>query len=119
LLTDRGIELLDVSLGPEGVLTGSSRISQEAREKAARTARQQEVESKQRVLNRKREALEAQIAALRREFEAAEDALLRNLGEQQQRAESLQEDRKRMAVSRHADIDEPARQFRKTRGVRK
>ena len=35
LLTDRGIELQDVYLGPEGVLTGSARQAQEAREKAA------------------------------------------------------------------------------------
>ena len=31
ILTDHGIELLDVYVGPEGVLTGSSRLSQEAK----------------------------------------------------------------------------------------
>jgi circadian clock protein KaiC len=40
-LTDHGVELLDVYVGPEGVLTGSSRLSQEAREKAAETVRRQ------------------------------------------------------------------------------
>ena len=35
LLTEHGVDLLDVYVGPEGVLTGSSRLSQEAREKAA------------------------------------------------------------------------------------
>ena len=35
LLTDHGLRLLDVYLGPEGVLTGSARLSQEGREKAA------------------------------------------------------------------------------------
>ena len=40
LITSRGIVLEDVYVGPEGVLTGSLRASQEAREKAAAVARQ-------------------------------------------------------------------------------
>ena len=48
LLTPRGVDLLDVYVGPEGVLTGSSRLSQEARENAALLARQQEAERKDR-----------------------------------------------------------------------
>ena len=35
LLTDHGVELQDVYVGPEGVLTGSMRLAQEAREQAA------------------------------------------------------------------------------------
>ena len=35
LLTDHGVELKDVYIGPEGVLTGSLRLAQEAREQAA------------------------------------------------------------------------------------
>ena len=35
LITAEGIELLDVYVGPEGVLTGSMRAAQEAREQAA------------------------------------------------------------------------------------
>jgi circadian clock protein KaiC len=34
LLTDRGIDLIDPYLGPEGVLMGSARQAQQAREKA-------------------------------------------------------------------------------------
>src|SRR5437764_10102697 len=59
LLTDRGIELRDVYVGPEGVLTGSMRHVQEAREKATALSRRQETEGKQRALEEKREALEA------------------------------------------------------------
>jgi circadian clock protein KaiC len=73
LLTDRGVELLDVYVGPEGVLTGSARISQEEREKAAKALRQQENGRRQHEKTRKREALEARILALRREFEAEEE----------------------------------------------
>src|SRR5205807_3707978 len=72
-LTGHGVELLDVYVGPEGVLTGSSRLSQEAREKAAEAVRQQETKRRRRDLQRKREALEARILALRKEFEAEQE----------------------------------------------
>ena len=54
LLTDQGFDLLDAYLGPEGVLTGSSRLSQEASEKATALAHQQEADERERI--RKREA---------------------------------------------------------------
>src|SRR2546421_5196853 len=54
LLTNNGIRLVDVYLGPEGVLTGSSRQAQEAREAAAALAEKQDLERKQRELERKR-----------------------------------------------------------------
>jgi circadian clock protein KaiC len=60
LLTSEGIQLEDVYLGPEGVLTGSMRAAQEAREKAAALALQEEIEAKQREVDRLRAALAAQ-----------------------------------------------------------
>jgi circadian clock protein KaiC len=72
VLTDHGIQLLDVYSGPEGVLTGSMRIAQEARERVADVTRRQEIERKKRELNRKRQVLAAQIAALKAEFEAVD-----------------------------------------------
>jgi hypothetical protein len=36
ILTDQGIELVDVYVGPGGVLTGSARLEQEAEEQAAK-----------------------------------------------------------------------------------
>ena len=44
ILTDCGIELLDVYVGPEGVLTGSARLTQEATNEAQQLSRQQEIE---------------------------------------------------------------------------
>ena len=38
-LSDNGIELLDVYVGPEGVLTGSARLSQEAKDEAEQIKR--------------------------------------------------------------------------------
>jgi circadian clock protein KaiC len=123
LLTDRGIELADVYLGPEGVLTGSARLSQEAREKADALVRRQEVEGRQRELERKREALEARIAALRKEFEAEEEEAKRIIGQEQARDEVVREDRQRMALSRQAEngaeAQGPHARPRKTTGGRK
>ncbi len=68
-LTDDGIKLVDVYLGPAGMLTGSARVSQIAEEKAAKLVREQEIESKQRQIERKREIMEAQIAELKAQFE--------------------------------------------------
>ena len=46
VLTDHGIDLLDVYIGKEGVLTGSSRILQEAEENAQQLLHKQEIERK-------------------------------------------------------------------------
>ena len=103
LLTDHGIELEDVYLGPEGVLTGSSRLAQEAKEKAATTARGEEIEAKRRELERARQASEAQIAAIRLEFQAKEDELRRAIAEEEAREQGLVQARVEMSHSRKAD----------------
>ena len=77
LITPEGIRLEDVYVGPEGVLAGSMRAAQEAREAAEALALQQEVEAKQRELDRLRAALELrqrarQAAAERRGADAAQ-----------------------------------------------
>jgi circadian clock protein KaiC len=107
LLTDRGIELQDVYLGQDGVLTGSARQSQEAREKAISVLLVEEVEGRRREMEQKREALEARIVALRKDFEAEEEEAKRVIGQEKARGEGVRDDRARMAESRKAD-NEPA-----------
>jgi circadian clock protein KaiC len=103
LLTPQGVDLLDVYVGPEGVLTGSSRLSQEARENEAALLRQQQAIYRERERKRKRESLEARIAALRKEFEIEEEEAA-NLGtEETAREKNLSENRVAMARSRKAD----------------
>jgi circadian clock protein KaiC len=70
LITDQGIRLLPAYLGPEGPVTGSARVQQDARARAAAVMRKQEIESKRRRVERKRTASEAQIAMLQAELEA-------------------------------------------------
>ena len=69
-LTNNGIKIIDVYLGPAGMLTGSARISQIAKEKAEKLERQQEIERKQRELEQKRKTMDAQITELKAQFEA-------------------------------------------------
>jgi circadian clock protein KaiC len=104
LLTNHGVELLDVYIGPEGVLTGSSRVSLESREKAAALVAQQEAERRDRDRMRKREALEAKIIALRKEFEVEDQESALVASQERVRTAMLEQDRRNMAISRQADL---------------
>jgi len=104
LLSPLGVDLLDVYVGPDGVLTGSSRLSQEAREKSAALARRQDAERRDRDRKRKREALEARIAALRKEFEVEEAEVETASEEDASREEMIADNREAMSRSRRADL---------------
>jgi circadian clock protein KaiC len=103
LLSDRGIDLVDVYLGPGGALAGAARLAQEAQERAAVMERQQEAERQQRDLERRRQMLEARVVALRLEFEAEEEEIRRRLLLAEARERRLQEDRIDMARKRRTD----------------
>jgi len=103
LMTTHGVELCDVYVGPSGVLTGSARLAQEAKERAAALTRQQEIERQQHELERKRTLVDAQITALRNEFAAQEAEILALIESQQQRETTLTQERVAMAHSRKAD----------------
>ena len=75
LLTDKGVDLIDVYVGPSGVLTGSARISQESQERDIESAHQKEIERRKLNVETKRKALEAQIASLRAQIQAEEQEL--------------------------------------------
>jgi circadian clock protein KaiC len=70
LITAEGIQLQDVYVGPEGVLTGSMRAAQEAREAAAAAQQTSEAARRQRALQAQRASLDARMAVLRSELEA-------------------------------------------------
>jgi len=103
LVTSDGIRLVDVYLGPQGVLTGSSRLAQEAKEEEAARLDQQETAKKQRELERKRRAVEAQIAAIRSAFEIEAQEAAVELSDDATREAERQKDRMQMAVSRKAN----------------
>jgi circadian clock protein KaiC len=102
-LTDRGIELLDVYVGPEGVLTGSARLAQEAKNDAEQLLRQQEIERKQFGLKLKRASTEAQIVVLQSELKAEESETLKIIEMEKAKAEMFMQNQRKMAESRKAD----------------
>jgi len=103
ILTDDGVQLRDVYIGPGGVLTGSARDAQEARDKAESLDGQQEIERKRREIERKKTAIEAQITVLHTQFEAEKDDLDRLIAKEKQRGETLALDNRAMAKGRQAD----------------
>ena len=70
MMDNSGIHLVDVYLGAEGVLTGTSRFTQEAREIAAQQADRQDFERKMRRFTSSQKAIESQISVLRAQAEA-------------------------------------------------
>jgi circadian clock protein KaiC len=103
-LTNHGIELLNVYVGPGGVLTGSARLSQETKDHAEQLLQKQEIVRKQIALQRKREATEAQIVMLQTEFEAEESEAIKVIGIEKARGERVTLDEARMAKSRRGDV---------------
>jgi len=106
LLTDNGIQLVDAYIGSEGVLMGSARSSQVAREKAADADRKFAMERKQRELQRKQELYEAQLIALKGQYETERDAILRELEQEKERQQEAAEQRLAIARLRRADNGE-------------
>jgi KaiC/GvpD/RAD55 family RecA-like ATPase len=102
VITDFGIQLPETYFGPEGVLTGSARLSQEAREQAAVTARRQETEGHRRELERGRRIFEARVAALRAEFEMEQERIQEHISESELLDQRLLQERELMGQSRKA-----------------
>ena len=105
VLTEHGIELIDAYIGAEGVLMGSARSSQVARETAAQVERRLATEQKERELRRKQQLYEAQLVALKGQYETERDAIVRELEEAKQREKMIADQRLEIARLRHADSD--------------
>ncbi len=106
IITDKGIDLVDVYLGPGGVFTGAARLQQAGQEKAAALAAQGELERRRRVLDRKRQIMEAQVAALQAEISAEEEELQTLKDKSKLQEKITAEERERLALARKADSPE-------------
>jgi circadian clock protein KaiC len=65
LITDQGAELIDVAIGPDGVLTGSSRMQHLARMKMESSRREADLRRRRKALDRRRRQMEEKITAIR------------------------------------------------------
>ncbi|WP_367872091.1 circadian clock protein KaiC [Luteolibacter sp. Populi] len=110
VLNDDGITMMDVYLGPDGVLTGASRVAQEAKEFAEGKRRMQDHERKMRQLATKRKMIESQIMALQAELESEASEVEFSIAEEAARLESATQNSDTMARKRgHAKTAEPAK----------
>jgi circadian clock protein KaiC len=99
-LSSDGIDLIDVYLGPSGMLTGSARVALEAQERnaAARLAEDRDIKLAQ--LERKRKAMEAQIESIRAEFESEKLEIGKAIELERGREQNVMDNRAAMAKSR-------------------
>jgi circadian clock protein KaiC len=104
LLTGQGIELADVYVGPQGVLTGSARQAQEAKERSDGQSRIEDLEQRRLTLERRRESVAAQTAGLWRDFEDEADAVERLLSQGSTGTEHRADQRVEQGRLRHADV---------------
>lgn len=70
LITSKGIQLVDVCLSPEGVLTGSARVAHEMKVRGAASAKTRQMEAVKKQLQSRKAVVAARIAALQAELEA-------------------------------------------------
>ena len=97
-----GVALVEPYIGPEGVLTGTARLTQAAREQAEALQRRNELDRERRAALRRREMLERQIAELRAELERERLESERSREEEEAREARLQHDRAELAAWRGA-----------------
>jgi circadian clock protein KaiC len=103
ILSDKGIELLDLYQGTEGVLFGSARMAQQSREVSDRLIRNEEIERKQRELDSKKLVMENEIALLRAKFAREEDEMKTVIGQDVHREKAVATAMKEISVQRKAD----------------
>ena len=100
VLTDHGIELRDVYIGPAGVLTGSARVAQEARERDAELRAEEAMERRRNLLAARRLSVEAKIAALQLKLQALAGEVTAVESADRRRLEIAEETRRSMIESR-------------------
>jgi circadian clock protein KaiC len=93
IITNKGLDLVDVYLGPDGVLTGSAREAHILREQTGVALHGQAVIRKDREISRKRKVLEAKIASLQSEFESVEEELNKVYLEEELKKEIIEKTR--------------------------
>jgi circadian clock protein KaiC len=102
LLTSSGIELRDAYLGAQGVLTGSARLAQEARDRETELVRLDETARAQSDLAVRRRAIETEIAGLQGQLRAIAGDNDRMVKAVRRRGHRLIDDQRAMSASRHA-----------------
>ena len=105
LITDNGIDLMDVYLAADGVLIGSAREAQQLNEITGEELRSYAVSQKDREIGRKRLVLEAKIASMKEEFESVQDELNKTYIEEDLKKSIMEKNRLQLSHKRSNKTD--------------
>ena len=100
VISDDGLDLVDVYLGVDGVLTGSAREAQQLSESTIQFLRNHALTRKDLEIQRKRKVLEAKIASLQEEFESIQDELNKSYVEEDLKKEIMEKNRNELIQQR-------------------
>ncbi len=100
VITDKGLDLIDVYLGPDGILIGSAREAQQLTEITDAVIHNHGLNRKEVAIKRKRRVLEAQITSLREEFDAVQDELNKSYVEDELKKEISEKNRMQLVEKR-------------------
>ncbi len=100
VLSDEGVSLVPVVVGPDGVLTGSARIAADSADQANTLELSQESTDLAGDLERRRASFEARMAAMRAEFEVDEAQAGRLIKRSEKAAEAAQLNRREQELRR-------------------
>ncbi|OQP64080.1 KaiC 1 [Niastella vici] len=106
VITSKGLELIDVYLGPDGILIGSAREAQELQEYTGAAIRSNAANRKNREIERKRLVLEAKIASLKEEFESVQEELNKTFVEDDLKKEIMEKNRQQLTQNRNSRYTE-------------
>jgi len=113
VITSKGLELVDVYRGPDGILVGSARKAQELQELTGVEMLSYAVNRKDRELDRKKLVLEAKIASLKEEFESVRDELNKTFIEEQLKKEIMEKNRNQIIKNRNSRNQENGKNNKK------
>jgi circadian clock protein KaiC len=105
VISDKGIQLLDVYAGQGKLLTGTARLAQEERERAEEALHQEEAESRRTHIERRRAETASQIESLRAALESEDRELRRLATLSAAREKSMARARQELSRSRKADSE--------------
>jgi circadian clock protein KaiC len=103
VLSSDGVRLVDVYVGPGGVLTGSARLAQELKDRYEEKKRADEIERKTREFEARKLSVETQVAGMMAELSAQEKELEKIAQEEANRKAGADRERAEVASQRHAD----------------
>lgn len=96
IISNNGLDLVDVFLGPEGVLTGSAREAHRLLEQTGEALKKNTLQSKNNEISRKETILNARIQTLKSEFESVREELNKIQIEEDLKNQIMEENKQEM-----------------------